>query len=226
MQLLLKSSSQLTTPSLITAVSRVSFSKMSDLLSLTIFFFKKADLAITFVDWTNHSPDYNMGLWKSVNLVSTGKASLHFPMVDTVLSQNNRMASLNVLVELQNHFSSPVSCRVTCNIFFKEQMEAPISLSDTVSLKGGEKEVAVWFNSSQHSPLTLKNVSSSLLWWPWQMGGQTLHTLELEVEVEGEVSDSLRTNFGVRQVTSQLDENKFRLFKVIEKLKQGYLLFF
>ena len=52
------------------------------------------------------------------------------------------------------------------------------------------------------------------LWWPAQLGPQNLYPLDLELVVGGKVSDSSHTRFGIRQVTSELNSAKHRIFKI------------
>ena len=58
------------------------------------------------------------------------------------------------------------------------------------------------------------NVPHPRLWWPYRMGEPSLHTLALEVEAEGGVSDRAQTRFGIREVTSELTDKGHRLFRV------------
>ena len=45
-------------------------------------------------------------------------------------------------------------------------------------------------------------------------GKQELYPLDLSVEVQGQVSDSAHIRFGIRQVTSNIDEKGHRLFQI------------
>jgi exo-1,4-beta-D-glucosaminidase len=52
------------------------------------------------------------------------------------------------------------------------------------------------------------------LWWPYQMGKPELYSAKLSVETNGHASDSAEVRFGVREVTSQLTDKGYRLFKI------------
>lgn len=52
------------------------------------------------------------------------------------------------------------------------------------------------------------------LWWPAQVGPQNLYPLDLQFQVGGEVSDSSHIRFGVRQVTSEIDDKGHRLYRI------------
>ena len=56
--------------------------------------------------------------------------------------------------------------------------------------------------------------ASPRLWWPYRMGEQNLHTLLLEMEADGAVSDRQQARFGIREVTSELTDKGHRLFRV------------
>jgi len=60
------------------------------------------------------------------------------------------------------------------------------------------------------SPL---QVAAPRLWWPAQVGPQNLYPLDLAFETGGTVSDTSHTEFGIREVTSELDSGH-RLFHI------------
>lgn len=176
------------------------------------------DLAISFIDWSPHPPDFSMGIFRRVLLRSSYEGfTIDFPLVSTFLSRNNSVATLDIMAEISNSFgvNDTVPVNVTCNIYFLEgnrfSENASLSFSNEFPFSG--KSINVWFNSSQFASLVLQNAESKL-WWPWQMGKQTMHKLEMKVSVKGEESDSLQTLFGIRQVTSSLTASQYRVFKV------------
>eukprot|EP01102_Stenamoeba_stenopodia_P021025 TRINITY_DN8370_c0_g1_i1.p1 TRINITY_DN8370_c0_g1~~TRINITY_DN8370_c0_g1_i1.p1 ORF type:complete len:621 (-),score=123.06 TRINITY_DN8370_c0_g1_i1:112-1974(-) len=59
-------------------------------------------------------------------------------------------------------------------------------------------------------------VASDMLWWPWQMGPQTMFTLNMTfIEVEQQTpSDSIEAMFGIREATSTLNEYGYREYSV------------
>ena len=46
------------------------------------------------------------------------------------------------------------------------------------------------------------------------MGSPELYSAQFKVEVDGQISDSATVQFGIREVTSQLTEKGYRLFKI------------
>jgi exo-1,4-beta-D-glucosaminidase len=165
-------------------------------------------LAITFVDWNPAPPDKNMGLWRDVYLTSSGPVALRYPaVVSKVDSPANDAAHVTVTALLKNGSDQPVKGTL------KGKFEK-VEFSQDVELAAGESK-DVTFDPSSFSQL---NLSNPRLWWPTQMGTPNLYELDMSFEVNGKVSDSARTQFGIREITSEVAEhapNRFkRLFKI------------
>ena len=162
------------------------------------------DLAITFVDWNPAMPDKDMGLWRDVHLDSTGPVAIRFPQVITHLNlPATDKAELTVSAELENGTKRPVSGTL------KGEIEG-INFAQEVHLAANETKV-VKFTSDKFAQLKMDHPR---LWWPIQVGTPNLYALKLQFESGGAVSDESTTNFGVREVTSILDENDHRVFRI------------
>ena len=165
-------------------------------------------LAITFVDWNPAPPDKSMGLWREVYLASSGPVAVRHPaVVSKVDSPANNAAHLTVAATVKNGTDQPVKGTL------KGRIEK-IEFAQEVELAPGEsKDVA--FDPDKFPQL---NLADPRLWWPAQMGTPNLYDLALSFEVSGKVSDSAHTQFGIREITSEVAEhapNRFkRLFKV------------
>ena len=85
-----------------------------------------------------------------------------------------------------------------------------IAFEQPVRLGPRETQV-IRFTPDKFSQLKLANPR---LWWPAQVGKQELYPLDLSLEVGGQVSDSAHIEFGIREVTSKLDEKNHRLFQI------------
>ena len=61
--------------------------------------------------------------------------------------------------------------------------------------------------TSPSSPTKFSQLSLTgpRLWWPAQMGKPELYTLKMEFEVDGKQSDHTDTEFGIREITSELE---------------------
>ncbi len=165
-------------------------------LAIEIFPPEPGDLAITFVDWNPMPPDKGMGLWRDVSISATGPVAIRYPVVTTHLEGQG--AQLSVRSELTNASGAPVEGVLKGRI---EKTE----FSQTVKLAAHETKVV---------HLTPAKAERPRLWWPAQVGPQNLYPLELTFETGGKVSDTSRTEFGIREVTSELDARGNRLFHI------------
>ncbi|WP_232296558.1 glucose-6-phosphate dehydrogenase [Plesiocystis pacifica] len=142
-------------------------------------------------DWEIGSPrplDGNVGIWADVALMRGGPVTLRAPAVLTSLEPGGS-AKLRVLAELANHSDRAVEALVHGE--FRGHR-----FSKTVALAaGGEGRVVL---TAADAPCL--HVQQPELWWPRPLGAPTLHTMALEVEVEGSTSDAERFEFGIRTV--------------------------
>ena len=173
-------------------------------LAVEVFAPSPHDLAITFVDWNPQPPDKNMGLWREASLRATGPVAIRFPSVTTHLnSPANDAAQLTVRAELKNALGRAVEGDL------KGKIES-IEFSQHVRVDAHESRI-IHFTPQQFPQLKVANPE---LWWPSQVGPQTLHPLELRFETEGKISDTSSTRFGIREVTSEIDGKGHRLFHI------------
>ena len=164
----------------------------------------ETDLAITFVDWNPAPPDKNMGLWRSVEVSTSGPVALRDPaVVSKVDSPDNKQAHLTVTALLKNASDHAVRGTLKAEI---EKMQ----LSQQVDLAPGEsKDVA--FDPAKYPQLNLANPR---LWWPAQMGKPELYDLKMQFEAGGQVSDRSQIKFGIREIDSELTAPDRRLVTV------------
>ncbi len=162
------------------------------------------DLAITLVDWAPMPPDKEMGIWRDVHIDATGPVALRFPAVLTKLNlPSTDLAELTVRVDLQNSSDHVIEGTL------KGRIEN-IDFSQSVHLGPSETKV-IRFTPENFSQLKIKN---PLLWWPAQVGPQNLYPLELQFETGGKISDSSQIQFGVRQITSEIDDKGHRIYRI------------
>jgi exo-1,4-beta-D-glucosaminidase len=172
-------------------------------LAVELFAPGKNDLGITWVDWNPTPPDKDMGIWKEVFLRSSGDVSLRNAFVSSKLDTNYKNASLTMSVDLRNVASHSVSGVLRAEVGGKQ-------VSQQVSLKSGETK-NVSFAPEQYAQLRLENAR---IWWPYTMGEPNLYTAKLSFEIGNETSDAANVTFGVREVTSELTDKGYRLFKI------------
>ena len=164
----------------------------------------ETDLGINWVDWNPCPPDKDMGLWGAVDLVTSGPVSVRSPLVVTHLPDDTgATADLTVYAELHNASDHAVKGNVTANL-------AGVRVKQAVELQPGEDKTVVF--DPQH--LSELHVKHPALWWPYQMGTPHLETATVAFEENGKISDEQSVRFGIREVTSELTDKGFRLFKV------------
>jgi exo-1,4-beta-D-glucosaminidase len=172
-------------------------------LAVEIFAPGKNDLGITWVDWNPTPPDKDMGIWKEVFLTSSGDVSLRNPFVTSKLDADYKNAALTICADLRNVSNHPVSGVFRAEVDGKQA-------SQQVSLNAGEAKT-VGFAPDQYGELRLENAR---LWWPYTMGEQNLYTARLSFKIANQTSDAATVRFGVREVTSELTDKGYRLFKI------------
>lgn len=170
-------------------------------LAVEVFPPAAKDLAITFVDWNPLPPDKDMGLWRPVRLIARGPVAVRYPQVITRLKLP--AAELTVTAELQNAGAHEVNGVLTARI-------ESIEVSRSVRLAAGETRV-IAFAPDRFAQL---RIAHPRLWWPAQVGEQNLYPLAVRFETGGRVSDEAAIRFGIREVTSPIDERNHRVFRI------------
>jgi len=171
-------------------------------LAVQVFAPTETDLAITFVDWNPAPPDKNMGLWREVYVATSGPVALRHPAVMSQVDSDGN-AKLTVTAQLKNATNQSVKGTL------KGSMES-VEFSQEVELAPNESKDVV-FDPAQISQL---NFTKPRLWWPAQMGSPELYPLQMQFDVNGKASDRAEIKFGIREVKSELDQNKSRVFSI------------
>jgi len=176
----------------------------TNVLAVEVFPPEPDNLGITWVDWNPAPPDKDMGLWREVYLTTSGPVALRYPQVVTKLdAAPSDKARLTVYAELRNAGAKPAKATLRGAI---EDME----FEQSVELAAGESK-QVTFTPEQFPQLAF---SHPKLWWPTLIGPQTLYDLKLEVKADGEISDHDTIRFGMREATSELNAQGYRVFKI------------
>ena len=175
-----------------------------NVLAVQVFAPTENDLAITFVDWNPAPPDKNMGLWREVYLTTSGPVALRYP---TVVSKLNLPAAdsarLTVTAQIKNGTDHPVTGKLKGKI-------DDVTFEQPVELAANESK-DITFSPDQYPQLVFANPR---LWWPAQMGKPNLYPLTMTFEIDGAVSDQSHTEFGVREITSDLNSIGGRAFHI------------
>jgi exo-1,4-beta-D-glucosaminidase len=165
-------------------------------LAVEVFPPTETDLGITFVDWNPMPPDKDMGLVRDVYVTMSGPVAVRHPQVLTKL--NGDSARLYVAAELTNASAHEVSGTLRAEA-------AGLTFSKAVKLAAG---------ASAHLELEPQDLAHPKLWWPYPVGPQNLYHARVEFTAGGQVSDRQEFDFGVREVTSELDAQQHRLFRI------------
>jgi len=175
-----------------------------NVLAVQVFAPTEKDLAVTFVDWNPAPPDKNMGLWREVYLTASGRVALRYPSVVSKLnSPANDSAQLTVTAQAKNDSDQAVKGKL------RGEIEG-VAFEQEVEL-GAHEIKDVTFTSQQFPQLV---IAHPRLWWPAQMGEPHLYSLTMKFEVTGVVSDESRTQFGIREITSEINATGRREFHV------------
>jgi len=162
------------------------------------------DLAITFVDWNPAPPDKNMGLWREVYVTTSGPVAVRYPTVVSKLNlPANDSAQLTVTAQVKNGTDQAVKGKLKGkieNITFEQEVDL-----------GANESKDVTFAPDKFSQLV---VSNPRLWWPAQMGTPNLYKLSMEFDVNGVAGDKSNSEFGIREVTSDLNSVGGRAFHI------------
>jgi len=173
-------------------------------LAVEVFPALPDDLGWTWVDWNPMPPDKNMGIFRDVYLTSSGQVTLRYPQVVTHFDLPSLdTAHLTVNTEARNATDHEVEGVLSGRI-------EGIRFTQRVKL-GPQETRSVSFTPDQFSQL---NLLHPRLWWPVHQGAQNLYDLEMEFTADGKVSDRQGTRFGIREITSEIDSQNHRVFRV------------
>jgi exo-1,4-beta-D-glucosaminidase len=173
-------------------------------LAIQIFPPTRSDLSITFVDWNPMPPDREMGLTRDVYLLSSGPVTVRNTQVVTKLAPEEDAADLTTYTDLRN--TTDRSIKGVLRVKF----HGGTVYSQEVALPP-QSDAQIEIKPSDDNGL---HVTHPDLWWPYPLGKQTLYALRAEFVVDGKVSDAQDVRFGIREVTSELDSQGHRLFKI------------
>src|SRR5437660_7471655 len=173
-------------------------------LAVEIFPQQPDDLGWTWVDWNPMPPDKNMGIFREVYVTTSGPLTLRYPQVVTHFDLPSlETAHLTVNAEAHNATDREIEGVLSGRI-------EGIRFSQRVKL-GPQETMPVSFTPEQFPQL---NLLHPRVWWPAHLGAQNLYELQMEFTADGQVSDRQSTRFGIREITSELDNQKHLVFKV------------
>jgi len=165
---------------------------------------QKNDLGTTWVDWSPFPPDKNLGLLKPISLFVSGALNIETDQVKSFVDPASDKAQLLIRTVVTN--SSTQSTTGLLKAAFNGT-----EISQSVAL-GPRQTKTFYFFPKDYQELTLSHPE---LWWPRKMGEQPLHQMIVSViSADGQISDSQKIRFGIRQVDSEITSNGARIFRV------------
>lgn len=157
--------------------------------------------------WDDHNPqppDLNMGIWQDVFVSADGPVSIRNPYVVSDFDLPSLdVAHLTVSAKLINNSAQNVKGKLIGEI-------ENIRFEKEVSLEPNESKT-VEFNPSDNQQLNVKNPR---IWWPHTVGTQELYNMKLTFEIKGNVSAEENTRFGIREVSTYIDDEGWRGYMV------------
>jgi exo-1,4-beta-D-glucosaminidase len=164
---------------------------------------RDGDLAIDYADWIHYPPDYNGGIVNNVEIKTCDGVGIKYPLVTTKFDLPSlAIAHLRVDAEVVNYTDKEKDAVV------KGKINNDIQFQQEVHLAPNEKK-QVSFSSADYPQLTIKDPH---IWWPWQYGEPQLNRIEISLVRDGNVSNTVSENFGIREITSKLINNHSREF--------------
>ncbi len=162
------------------------------------------EYSIGFVDWNPLPPDRNMGVFRDVILEINGGLKIRSPFVHAKVNKKSLdAAELTIQAELENNTDKPI------NGVLKVNFELG-TLEKEVNLKAGET-LSCTFTPDEFKQLKVENVG---LWWPHDLGEPKLYNLDVQFVSGNDIMDKIQKRYGIREVTSYIDDDKNRGFEV------------
>ncbi len=175
-----------------------------NVLAVEAFAPSEKQLGINWVDWSPTPPDKSLGFWGDVVLSTSGPVRLRHPQVVTRFADpGHSRADLTVRCELKNATDRAIQGTLEARIG-AVTVRQPLSIAPHQTLEA-------LLDPGQHEGL---RVAKPRLWSPAEMGSPERYDLRVRFLVDDQVSDEGSIRFGIREMTSELTKEGYRLFKV------------
>ncbi|KAL7933888.1 glycoside hydrolase family 2 protein [Trichoderma chlorosporum] len=154
------------------------------------------DFALGFVDWNPYPADNGTGIWRNITIKETGSVSMGpiSVVVNIDVPVESSPAKVTIQAEAQNLEDFAVVLDAEAVVTGNSCPGGP--LKQTVKLAPGQKKLVQF----------TKTITNPKIWWPKQWGDQPLYNAQVTFSVNKAVSDTAQTNFGVRKVTSFVNQ--------------------
>ncbi|KAK9417799.1 putative Family 2 glycoside hydrolase [Seiridium unicorne] len=163
------------------------------------------DFALGFVDWNPYPPDNGTGVWRDVFIKQTG------PLI---------LGTLRISTDFDLPLGDKgVTVTVTATVRNLETRKITIKARSTISRDG------LYDSTQQNQGVEIEPLGSleldlttfikrPAIWWPSACGEQPLYNAHVSVSVDNLVSDSAEKTFGIRKVTSRLNDYNDTIFSI------------
>jgi exo-1,4-beta-D-glucosaminidase len=151
------------------------------------------------VDWNQIPPDNNTGIQFPVQLLVSSALSVGNAHVVQDNAADLSSSALTVKADVTNNTAASQTGVVTATVTPPSGGRA-ITVRQSVTVPANATST-VTFTPATDAALDIRHPK---VWWPYQMGGQPLYSLDTSVAVHGAVANSTRETFGIRTVTSSL----------------------
>lgn len=176
-----------------------------NVLAVKVFRAEPGDLNIGFVDWNPEPADHNMGIWRNVELHTSGPVYIDQPFVKTLVDTVSlKHASLIIHTRVNNPSDKAIYTILNGSV------GPEITFSKKVKLEPHSSQ-NITFSPDDFPVLNIQNPK---LWWVHTMGEPYLYNLKLEAVINDKISDESNTRFGIRTVTDYLTPEGHRGFAI------------
>lgn len=163
------------------------------------------DFSLGYVDWNPYPPDNGTGIWRDINIKQTGAVAMGTlsVAVDIKAPVEKSPAAVTIRAKARNLENRSVEVAAEA-VITDPSGGQPRTIKQTVTLKPLETRI-----------VELKEtIAQPKIWWPRQWGDQPLYKASLTFSVDKALSDSAKTNFGIRKVTSLVNKHNDTIFAV------------
>lgn len=152
-------------------------------------------------DWISTIKGRDIGIWDDVYLTASGDVTLSDPVVTTVLSTGDTLATMTPAIMLSNHADHDVTGTLSGNI-------GDIHFEKQVTVMAHDQE-EITFSPAEYDQLRNQHMH---LWWPNGYGEPYIYNAGFTFTVDGVLSDSIRYLAGIREVETRDKDTQLRLY--------------
>jgi exo-1,4-beta-D-glucosaminidase len=173
-------------------------------IALKISQYADGEYLLGFCDWNPLPTDRSMGIFREVFLEINEGIKIRSPFVyakvDTV---SKTAADLFIQAEIVNSTNKPVEGIFSVDYEVgKLEKKVVVPANDTLPVR---------LNPDEFAQLSVENIE---LWWPNGMGNAKLYKLKTEFVVGDKIYDQVEKKYGIREISSYLNEDKNRAFEI------------